>query len=700
MSDIYLEGSVGMPFWPEDPHFTAAQVRAQLAGRGDVRIHVNSGGGVATEGLAIYHALRDHPGHVTAIVTGEACSAASLFVMAADRIVMRSAAQLMIHDPAADFTAGRGTEDDHLHAAEMLGALSTGFAEIYAHRAGITVEEARAIMRAETWYVGQEAVAAGFADEVEALAAEAPASFPYFAYKHAPRHLLSGPRAGAAERSAVLAMMCGHPAPTSTKEKTMPKEKATAALAADDEDLTAEALDEDEEMTAEHAAQAQAEAAAEAEAEADAEADAEDEEDEDPMAEQAVAIMDMVALNGGGIDDARAFIAARTPLTGVIAHYRKKGPSVTNHKPGGATARILRDERETRRDGMTGALVARMANAREVSGPARDFMGLSLAEMAAISLGRTGRVGRGADALRTIEMAFGSHSTSDLPAIFENALNKRLLDAYTTAAPSYRSIAARMDFTDFRPHPISGVGDWPTLLPVGEGGEIKFGTVSDKKETVALVAHARGLHVSRQMIVNDELGAIDRILTSRGRAVAAFEEQYFYGMMLSGANADGPTLLETTRQVFNTTDLTKAGSNAAITPAAVGLGVAALRKRKGISGEAFLAVEPRVLLTGPDKEFEALQLLAPIQAAQANNVNPYAGRMSSVTSSYITGNAWYLFANPEDVPVFMYGYLEGEAGPRMRMDEPFGQQGVGFTVELDFGVGAVDFRGGYKNAGS
>lgn len=480
----------------------------------------------------------------------------------------------------------------------------------------------------------------------------------------------------------------------------MPKEKATAALAAEDKDLTAEALDEDEEMTAEQAAQAEAEAAAEAEAEAEASAEAEAEEDEEPMAEQAVAIMDMVALNGGGIDDARAFIAARTPLTGVIAHYRKKGPSVTNHKPGGATARILRDERETRRDGMTGALVARMANAREVSGPARDFMGLSLAEMAAISLGRTGRVGRGADALRTIEMAFGSHSTSDLPAIFENALNKRLLDAYTTATPSYRSIAARMDFTDFRPHPISGVGDWPTLLPVGEGGEIKFGTVSDKKETVALVAHARGLHVSRQMIVNDELSAIDRILTSRGRAVAAFEEQYFYAMMLSGSNADGPTLLETNRQVFNTTDLTKAGSNAAITPAAVGLGVAALRKRKGVSGEAFLAVEPRVLLTGPDKEFEALQLLAPIQAAQASNVNPYAGRMASVTSSYITGNAWYLFANPEDVPVFMYGYLEGEAGPRMRMDEPFGQQGVGFTVELDFGVGAVDFRGGYKNAGS
>jgi hypothetical protein len=48
----------------------------------------------------------------------------------------------------------------------------------------------------------------------------------------------------------------------------------------------------------------------------------------------------------------------------------------------------------------------------------------------------------------------------------------------------------------------------------------------------------------------------------------------------------------------------------------------------------------------------------------------------------------------------MYGYLQGEAGPRMRMDEPFGTQGVAYSVELDFGVGSIDYRGGWKNAGA
>jgi hypothetical protein len=71
-----------------------------------------------------------------------------------------------------------------------------------------------------------------------------------------------------------------------------------------------------------------------------------------------------------------------------------------------------------------------------------------------------------------------------------------------------------------------------------------------------------------------------------------------------------------------------------------------------------------------------------------------------VVSPYITGNAWYLFADPSVLANFAYGFLRGEGGPRMRMDEPFGVQGMRFTVEHDFGVGAIDFRAGWRNAGA
>lgn len=482
----------------------------------------------------------------------------------------------------------------------------------------------------------------------------------------------------------------------------MPKAQANTAMATEDEDQTPISAESEEEMPEVAAEGDEGDDTVEGGVTAEGEEEiADEDEDETTMAGgDAVAIMDLVMMHGGSLDVARAFIAERTPITGVIAHYKSKGPNVAKHATGGATARITRDERDTRRQGLEGAIVARMSRASDVRGPARDYMQFTLAEMAGASVGHRGRIARGGGEADVIRMALGSHSTSDFPAIFENALNKRLMSAYQAATPAYRAIAERMDFTDFRPHPISQTGDFPTLLPVTENGEIKFGTFSDKKENAALVAYGRGMQISRQMMVNDDLQAIDRLLGSRGLAVAAFEDQTFFAMMLSGANADGPTLIETTRQVFNTTDKTKSGVASAITPAGVALGIADMRTRKNVSGEAFLAVEPRILLTGPAKEFEAMQLLAPIQAAQASNVNPYVGKLTPVSTPYITGNAWYLLADPSAVPSFMYGYLQGESGPRMRMDEPFGQQGIAYSVELDFGVAAIDFRGGYKNAGA
>lgn len=704
MNELLLYGTVGSSFWDEE-FFTAKTVRESLAGMsGPVTVRINSGGGIATEGQAIYTALRGYDGPVNIVIEGIAASAASLISMAGDTITMSLGAVMMIHDPATWWTDGRGTEEDHLHTAKGLGVIANAYAGIYAKRAGITVDEARAIMKAETYFDGPDAVDAGFATTADDDGDQiAPAAFDYSLYRNAPANLkaAAGKLTRDRQRSEVFAMMAGPSFTSGKKGKPMPKSKVTASTAAENEDI--EAVEEDDpEMRADddqHDPEARAEDDA-PEAESDDETGAEEDEDAPKAsASQIMAVVNMCALHGAP-DRAADFVNRGLTPKQAYAELTSKGDKKVKINGRGPSARITRDERETRRDGIEGAIIARMNRDREVRGPARDYMSMTLAEMAMAGMGRRDRVARGGGEQRAIEMAFSSHTTSDFPAVFENALNKRLASAYTAAQPVYRAIAERIDFTDFRPHPIAQVGDWPTLLPVEESGEIKYGTVSDKKESVALVAYARAFRITRQMMVNDDLSAIDRIINTRGRAVAAFEDATFFAMMLSGSNADGPTLLETTRPVFNTTDGTKAGTASAITPTGVAAGYAAMRKRKGVSGESFLAVEPKILLTGPDKEFEAMQLLAPIQAAQASNVNPYVGKLNPATTPYIAGNAWYMFANPSEVPVFMYGYLQGEEGPRLRTDEPFGQQGVAYSVELDFGCGATDFRGGFKNAGA
>lgn len=190
-STITLTGMVGDNFW--DDGFTSGEVITALAmiGAGNpVTIMLNSGGGYATEGAAIYSALKGHGATVDVIVQGIAASAASLIAMAGATVTMSLGSVMMIHDPA---TITWGTAADHQLAIRMLDALATSYAGVYATKSGGTVEAMRAYMRDELWMTPEDAVAKGFADQVEAAsndnkAVEASA-FAYGIYAQAPEPL-------------------------------------------------------------------------------------------------------------------------------------------------------------------------------------------------------------------------------------------------------------------------------------------------------------------------------------------------------------------------------------------------------------------------------------------------------------------------------------------------------------------------------
>jgi hypothetical protein len=354
------------------------------------------------------------------------------------------------------------------------------------------------------------------------------------------------------------------------------------------------------------------------------------------------------------------------------------------------------DETETRRRGMEEALVAGLTGAVPTE-IARAYHGMPLIELAAERLGERRVPGSFGQREQMLQRAF--HTTSDFPLLFENAMNRALAARYAMQAPTYRMIARQRAYADFRDHSTVRVGDFPTLQAVDqEAGEIKGGTFKESRERTRVVPYGVRVNLSRQMLVNDTLGGIQQILNDRGVAVARFEDATFYAMLLSASGA-GPTLIETGRAVFNTTDGTLAGTAAAITVASVTIGRAALMKRKSLDG-ADLELPAAVLLVGPDKQTEAQQLLAPIQAQQAGNINPFSGQMELAVTAKITGNAWYMFASPDNAPCFEWGLLDGYAAPRFRIEEIFGTQGTSLTLEHDFGCGAIDFRGGFRNAGA
>lgn len=685
-NEIQLYGTVGASFWDEE-YFTPKTVRQMLEGRtGPLTVRLNSGGGVAVDGQAIYTILKDYPDEVEIVVEGVAASAASLIAMAGDRITMRLGSWMLIHDPAQLFAVGRGTADDHRELAAFLDKIGDAYAGVYAARSGMSLEASREIMRAETIYVGDEAVEAGFATDYEGdQAAAEPAAFDYRIYANAPQAARkASERLGECPgQMALAAFIAGQPRiAKETPVMSVTKKAAAGAPTAEietQEVVGVEPVAQEAQPTAAPASEPVAAVTM--------------------SATQASRLYQIAARSAVSAEVVAAAIEAghdfETALDQISANWKEQG-DVDTPMHGRPTARILRDERETMRAGMEQALVAQMSRRDPASDMARPYMAMSLVEMAAEASGYDGPM-RTAHDRQQVFMA--THSTSDFPAIFENALNKQLEARYRDAVPTYRNIARQVTFNDFRPHPMVRVGDFPELQEINEGGEIQFGTFGEKKESVAVKSYAIGVRISRHMLINDELDAISQIVADRGRAIARFEDKVFYAMMLGGSNADGPTLAESSRQVFNTTDKTKAGSGAAIAVASLAAGRAALRKQVGVDGAA-MGVAPSILLVGPDKETEAEQLVAPVAAAQAGNVNPFSGRLRVVTTEKITGNAWYLFADPADVPCFVFGFLSGFDAPRMRMDEPFGQQGMALSVEHDFGVGAIDFRGGYKNPGA
>jgi hypothetical protein len=414
---------------------------------------------------------------------------------------------------------------------------------------------------------------------------------------------------------------------------------------------------------------------------------------------RALAITEMVTRHALGADLATDLIsrgvsldAARTTVLERIADRDTRGLGNSTVTPRGM------DETETRRRGMEEALSFRLGGATELTERARPYAQDSIVDLAAARLGERRVPGSFGQREDLLQRAF--HTTSDFPLLLANALNNGLAARYRYAQPTYRRIARQRTYQDFRPHNTVRIGDFPDLLVVDpDGGELQGGTFSEAREMTNVKAYGVRVNISRALLVNDTLHGIEQVLNDRGMAVARFEEKVAYGVILSGASNNGPTMLETTRQMFNTTDGTLAAAAAAITNASLGLGRAALVKRTSKDGN-LLDLTAQILLVGADKQTEAQQIVAPIQAAQAANVNVFSGVLDVITTARITGNAWYLFADPAVAPNFEWGLLDGYTAPRFRLDEPFGIQGMSLSLEHDFGFGAIDFRGGYRNAGA
>lgn len=161
---LTIYGDIGDYWWDST---SAADVERELKNitADNITVRLNSPGGSAFDGIAIYNLLKSHPAKITVQIDGWACSAASVIAMAADVLIMGVGTMLMVHEAA---TFMYGTKAELIKESDVLAKLDESILNIYMTRFKGTREEIQTLVNLETWFTVDEAVAVGFADEENA----------------------------------------------------------------------------------------------------------------------------------------------------------------------------------------------------------------------------------------------------------------------------------------------------------------------------------------------------------------------------------------------------------------------------------------------------------------------------------------------------------------------------------------------------
>lgn len=167
---MVISGAIGQGGWFYDAT-SAEDVRNALSNvkANTIRIKLSSGGGDAFEGIEIYNYLKDLEQKVIVEVMALCASAASLIAMSADEIIMRTGSTMMIHEAS---TMSYGTKADIQKTLNALEAIDESIVDIYTQRTGLSDEEIRNMITAETWMTADEALGKGFATSIETVEEE------------------------------------------------------------------------------------------------------------------------------------------------------------------------------------------------------------------------------------------------------------------------------------------------------------------------------------------------------------------------------------------------------------------------------------------------------------------------------------------------------------------------------------------------
>jgi hypothetical protein len=434
----------------------------------------------------------------------------------------------------------------------------------------------------------------------------------------------------------------------------------------------------------------------------DPECHCDDESEDDTMTKAAIpdqirSAAHLLGISGDFVDRlaTRSGVTVQSARSELLAHLGRSAPRIDGR------ASVLRDERDTFMDRMINAVAHRSNPSIPLREDARPWAGRRLSDIGREFLRMSGESTLGSD--NEIFSRWGAlHSTTDFSNFLAQFFNKQLLIAYQIAPSGLKLCARRATVNDFRLKHVYRNSPQGQLMPINPNGEFKRTTKADVvPETYSIQSFAAVFGISRQTLVNDDMGVFSDIAAQLAIQAGEFENQQLASLLVSNPiMSDGNAL-------FSAAHNNLAAAGGAIADTTLTAARLALRMQTNQNGQP-ISVEPQYLLTPVTQETVAQKGLAAIYPTQTNYVNVFTDFVRLVVDSRLDhlGQTlpWYLFADVATVPVLEYSYLSGYEGPRVFTRVGFAGgsdiDGTEVLCQLDFGCGAISWQGVYKNPGA
>jgi len=300
---------------------------------------------------------------------------------------------------------------------------------------------------------------------------------------------------------------------------------------------------------------------------------------------------------------------------------------------------------------------------------------------------------------RDIQAGF---STIDIGGILSNVANKFLLDGFFSVERTWRNICAVRNVGDFKTVTSYRLIGADQYQPVAPGGELKHGTLGEEQYTNKADTFGLLLSIDRRDMINDDLGAITLVPRKLGRGSGLKINDVFWTIFLANSS-------------FFTS-----GNKNYLTGADTALTIDGLTKAEVMfldqvdSDGKPIGIMPAILLVPTalsamgTQLFKSLEIRDTTASTKYPIANPHQGKFRAEVSRYLantkytgaSAKAWYLLADPADLPVIEVAFLNGQESPTIETaDADFNVLGIQMRGYHDFGVALQDPRGGLKAKG-